>query len=85
MGISIFSNSGIKAYNLKNYIVDTVDDIANLPTGSHPGSTAFVVATSEYYMLNNQKKWKKVILSSGSGGTSSASDEIWDGGTPIGG
>lgn len=43
-------------YNTYEYLVDSIEDIANLPTDS-PGSTALVAATSEVYILNNQGQW----------------------------
>ena len=50
-----------------------------------PGSTAFVISTSNSYMLNNQNSWVKINLSNDSGGSSSPdpgtdNTYIWDGG-----
>ena len=50
-----------------------------------PGSTAFVISTSNSYMLNNQNSWVKVNLSNSSGGSSNPdpgtdNTYIWDGG-----
>ena len=50
-----------------------------------PGSTAFVISTSNSYMLNNQYSWVKVNLSNSSGGSSNPdpgtdNTYIWDGG-----
>jgi len=52
MGYSIFSNSGKQNYGIKHFIVDTVNDIAKVSANTSPGSTIFVIETSESYMLN---------------------------------
>ena len=81
---SLFSNSGKRAYYTHEYIVDTSSDIANLPTDVNPGSKAFVIANSTYYMLNHQHKWIKVNLTNntGSGDDTDPSVEeiVYDGG-----
>ncbi len=86
MGISIFSNGDITAYNVKHYIIDTIDDINKLSTNIHPGSTAFIVETSEYYMLNNKQNWQKVQLNNNNSSGSTITDDtelILEGGSPI--
>ena len=65
---SLFSNSGKRAYYTHEYIVDTPSDIANLPTDVKPGSKAFVISDSTYYMMNHQKQWIKVNLGNTGGG-----------------
>ena len=74
MASSIFSNSGQKAYGIKNFIVDTPSDIDSLPKTYTPGCVAFVIEDSSYYMLNHQKEWKKIQISSGSGGSGGGAD-----------
>ena len=54
--------------------------MSKLPTSCAPGSTAFVVATSQTFMLNNKYQWVEII-GSGSGGMGNV---IWDGGDPQG-
>lgn len=76
------------AAGLKRYVLDAEEDVKDLPTTglAIPGSTAFVIATSNTYMLNNQYTWVKVNLSSGSGGSDTPdpgadNTYIWNGGT----
>ena len=57
---SISSNSGHTAYGTKDFICDTVADIADLPIDITPGSTAFVIEGSLCYMLNNSQTWVEV-------------------------
>lgn len=52
--------------NHHEYMCDTRDDIANLPTmNSQPvhcefGSTAFVISDSSIWMLNSENKWVEI-------------------------
>lgn len=79
---NIFSNSGKVAYGVKSFTVDTEADITTLPTRScTPGSTAFVIETSQYYKLTTTKEWKKVTLSTGGSGGGSGDNE-YNGGEP---
>ena len=78
---------GLTHENGKHFILDTEAEVKNLPTDDMliPGSTAFVISTSNSYMLNNQNSWVKVNLSNGSGGSSNPdpgtdNTYIWDGG-----
>ena len=50
------------AYGIKEYIVNTVDDIATIPilSSTRPGSTVLVMDSSARYILNNKQEWVKV-------------------------
>lgn len=59
--IAVLSENGKSTYNLKEYVVDTQEDIKDLPTsGIQMGSTAFVISTGTVYMLNSSKEWIEV-------------------------
>ena len=75
MGIKIFSNSGVKAYGIKHFILDKEDDLNNLSTSYTPGSSAFIIATSENYILNTQHEWIK-ITAGGNGSNSPLDNSI---------
>jgi hypothetical protein len=67
MSYGILKQNGQNAYNIKEFVVDTWDEeqeetLNQLGISSAPGSTCFVIDTSEYYMLNTKKKWVKVNL-----------------------
>ena len=48
-------------YNYKEYILDKEEDLDEVPiTGCAPGSTCFIIETSDAYMLNSNKEWKKI-------------------------
>lgn len=50
--IAISKQNGVKSYGLKEYVVDTPEDIRNLPVSNPMGSTAYVISTGETYILN---------------------------------
>lgn len=75
--------NGRAVYGLKHFILDTEAEVKNLPTDDMfiPGSTAFVISTSNSYMLNNQNSWVKINLSNGSSPDPGTDNTyIWDGG-----
>ena len=80
---TILSNSGKPADYITEYLLDTAADVANLPTSGAPGSKAFVIEDSTYYMLNHAKTWVKVNLASGGGGNSGGGEIIYDGGVEL--
>jgi hypothetical protein len=58
--ITITSQSGHTSYGLKEFIVDTENEITHLPLNVAMGSTAFVIEGSLVYMMNGQKEWVKI-------------------------
>lgn len=78
---TIISNSGHTAYGLKDFLLDTEADVVNLPiSGVVPGSKAFVIETSQYYMFNHLSQWVKVAIN-GTGGGGGGTSYIFDGGS----
>ncbi len=56
--IYIMKNGGHDTYNIKQFTLDTPDDLPNLPTsGIAVGSAALVISTSDVYMLNSKGVW----------------------------
>lgn len=94
--MAIKRNSNKVAYGIKHYIFDKEDDLITdrrkLST-TYPGSTAFIIDTSNTYMLNGSYEWIKIKSNnssnsggsttpdSGNGGNGNDDDlTIWDGG-----
>ena len=48
---------GDNKFAAKTFIIDTADDVANLPTNVYAGSTALCIATSELYIINSSGTW----------------------------
>ena len=67
----IYKHDGNVSYGVKEFVLDSFEDIATLPTNQNkvrPGSIALIIPTSEVYMLNNQYQW--VLI-----GSQNSSDE----------
>ena len=58
--INMKSQSGHTAYGLKEYILDTPEDLQDLPITDKAGSTAFIISTSQVYVINSKGEWKEV-------------------------
>lgn len=58
--IGILNASGHTTYGLKEFVIDTVDDIENLPIDVPQGSVAFCIATSSVYMINGSREWVEI-------------------------
>ena len=67
---SLYANDDDILYGIQKYIVDTEEDMEDLPNHARAGSTAFVIETSTTYILNHNKEWKEIKNSSvpGTGG-----------------
>ena len=49
----LISHDGNPAYGLQEYVVDSAEDIKNLPR-CDMGSTALVISTGEVYMVDSK-------------------------------
>ena len=59
--IIIKSNGNQDNNKIKEYIVDTNAEIADLPTNPmYMGSTALVIESSSVYMLNGSGEWREL-------------------------
>lgn len=59
--INLMKQSGHETYNLKQYVLDTEADLADLPVRNIAvGSAALVIETSNVYMLNSKGKWIQI-------------------------
>ena len=88
MGYTMTFSNGQIPNQVKAYTVDTKADIDSIDISQIlPGSRAFVIDDSQWYMLNNSWKWKPVDLGSGSGGGGGSEDTdhiYYDGGSEDG-
>lgn len=59
--VNILSQNGHTTYGLKEYALDTPEDLKYLPIdGDKPGSTAFIISTCQVFMLNSKGEWKEI-------------------------
>ena len=49
------ASHGTKAYGIKSFVLDTVEDVNSLPTDVEMGSSAYIIATGDKYLLNSEK------------------------------
>lgn len=55
------TSGGHTTYNLKEYVVDTPEDLEYLPVeGIAMGSIALVISKSAVYMLNSAGEWVEI-------------------------
>lgn len=81
------ANERHKAYGVKSFVVDSMDDLPNLPINCNPGSKAFVIDGGKRYILNNSHQWmlfKGTCCPGGGGEEDPEEDEdlivVYDGG-----
>lgn len=62
MAYSIISQGDHKTAYLKEFVVDTIEDIKDLPTFPNTaiGSNCLVIGTSDVFMLGNDNEWYKL-------------------------
>lgn len=63
------------------YLCESVDDIATLPTeveygGPRPGSLALIETDGTVYILTNAREWSEFSMAGGGGGTSGGYDAV---------
>ena len=70
--INLYRQDGETLYGIKEFILDSPEDLSNLPTNIRSGSSALIIPTGEVYFLNGSKQWTMVGgESTESGGSSS--------------
>lgn len=55
--INIISQSGKTTTYLKEFVIDTPTDAAELPTDVPMGSSALCIANGEVYIFGGDEKW----------------------------
>lgn len=45
-------------FDWEEYVIDTPEDVINLPTVCGWGSMALCISTGDLYILNSNKEWK---------------------------
>ena len=55
--IILYKQDGEVLYGIKEFLLDSLDDVAQLPTDIRSGSSARVLPTGEVFFLNGSKQW----------------------------
>lgn len=53
-------SGGQPIYNVQEFIMDSEQDVQNLPSSVAAGSVAICIDTSNVYMLNSHGEWHKI-------------------------
>lgn len=57
MGINVYSNSGDIEYGIREWIIDTKEDLKNLPRNCEMGSAALCLEDGEVYFFSPTYGW----------------------------
>ena len=52
--VNLYKQDGEILYGVKEYIIDSMDDVKDLPTNVRPGSIAMLVPSGVKYILNGR-------------------------------
>ncbi len=67
--INLYKQDGETLYGIKEFIVDSAEEVQNLPTKKiGVGSTAIVISDGSIYIFNGSHKWVLFSHVGGSGG-----------------
>lgn len=89
MAQNITANDNNIAYGVKKIMVDTKEELKELPYKLAPGSKALDISTMDLYLLNNHNTWVKIKNLKSDGGSGGGDNpggggndniHIWDGG-----
>lgn len=89
MAQNITANDNNIAYGVKKIMVDTKEELKELPFRLEPGSKALDTSTMDLYLLNNHNTWVKIKNLKSDGGSGGGDNpggggndniHIWDGG-----
>jgi hypothetical protein len=57
MAVNMMASNGQVRYHVDEYVIDTPNDLKNMPRQAAPGSVAICTSNSEVYMKNNSGEW----------------------------
>lgn len=55
--VNLYRQDGETLYGIKEFLLDSVEDLAKLPTNLRSGSSALIIPTGDLYILNGDKEW----------------------------
>lgn len=58
--ISLYKQDGEILYGIKEFLLDSAEDLKNLPKNLRSGSSALIIPTGQVYFLNGAKEWVAV-------------------------
>lgn len=76
--ITLYKQDGETLYGIKEYLLDSPEDLSKLPTDVRSGSSALILSTGQVYFLNGSKQWVAIGASNTSGGGGVSNDTLKD-------
>ena len=55
--INLYKQDGETLYGIKEFLLDSVEDLTQLPKNIRCGSSALIIPTGELYILDGKKEW----------------------------
>ena len=56
----LIAHDGETVYGIKQFAVDSMEDISALPHNCPMGSTVIVIPTGQVFMVNGEGKWQEI-------------------------
>ena len=66
--IQLVVANGNTAYGIYKFLIDSIEDLKDLPPRAKMGSEAIIISTNETYVKNGNGQWILKLVSGGSGG-----------------
>ena len=60
MAIKMISTNGQVQYGVSEFVIDSPEDLKNLPAKSDMGSAALCLSNGVLYMKNSSGEWKEI-------------------------
>lgn len=76
--VNLYKQDGETLYGIKEFIVDSLEDIKELPKNVRVGSMALVIPTGGIYVFNGKKEWTPIGNSSAGGGSNTPDSSYED-------
>jgi hypothetical protein len=58
--ISILETNGERAYNITEFLADSIADLENIPK-VHAGDLVYIIETKEWKILSSDKMWQPLV------------------------
>lgn len=55
--VNLYKQDGETLYGIKEFLLDSVEDLTQLPKNIRCGSSALIIPTGELYILDGKKEW----------------------------
>lgn len=74
--INLYKHDGEVLYGIKEFLLDSPEDLSQLPTNVKTGSTALIISSGALYMLNGSKQWIEIGGAENSSSNNNTAEKI---------